>query len=62
MIEMMGEKEKEVNHLRGEQTVFLKENLKILEKLDKIDWTLVRKAETMTTETLSEFKVMIDAF
>jgi len=40
----------------------LGENIKLLEKVDKVDWTVMRRAETLTTDTLSEFKSIVKAF
>jgi hypothetical protein len=62
LFEIIADKEIEVKMLRAEQGAFLGENLRILHRLDKIDWGMMRKAEAMTADTLSEFRTMIDAF
>ena len=38
------------------------ENLRLLESVDKIDWGMMRKAETLTTDTLVEFRSIVRAF
>ena len=46
-------KEQDIIALRSEQAAFLAENLRLLESVDKIDWSVMRKAETLTTDTLA---------
>lgn len=60
--QLMSFKEQDIVQLRAEQSAFLGENLRLLEKLDKIDWGVMRKAEAMTTSTLAEFRKVVNAF
>ena len=62
MYKLVALKEQDIIELRSEQAAFLAENIKLLEKVDKVDWTVMRKAEQLTTDTLSEFKAIVKAF
>lgn len=38
------------------------ENLRLLDKVEKVDWNLMRKAELLTADSLAEFARTVLAF
>ena len=52
----------EMIDIRGEMDAYSKENLKSLERIDKIDWHIVNKAELLAAEAQAEFKSLVDSF
>ena len=52
----------EILLIRVEMDAFQQETVKTLDRIDNIDWKLMRKAEMMAAQSAAEFKALVDEF
>jgi iron-sulfur cluster repair protein YtfE (RIC family) len=51
----------ELLDVKAEHISFTNENLKMLQKIEKIDWNVLNKGEMLVAKTISEFNFAIES-
>ena len=52
----------DIINIKSDQMAFSEENMRILNKLEKLDITVTKRAENMADNTLAEFKIIVKSF